>query len=197
MTSVGDMNEDCLNSPADWTSLSTTRFERTTDPWASAPPVAEGKKVVLLDTDHIGWKILIDDAAFTRAWVWKSFTRGYSTLLMENLSDSAGWIAGRAAMGHTRRYAERTDLTKATPQPALATTGYCLANPGREYLVYLPEAGSVTVDLSGTQGELAAEWFHPEAGEPTKGKVVQGGGSVRFQTPFQSKDAVLYLHRVE
>ena len=60
MTSVGDMNEDCLNSPADWTSLSTARWDRTTDPWASAPPVADGNKVVLLDTDHIGWKIFIE-----------------------------------------------------------------------------------------------------------------------------------------
>jgi hypothetical protein len=200
MTSVGDMNEDCLNSPADWTSLSTARWDRTSDPWASAPPVAEGRKVVLLDTDHIGWKIFINDDAFTRAWVWKSFARGYSTLLMENLSDSAGWIAGRAAMGHTSRYAERMDLTRATPQPTLATTGYCLARvDGRDprYLVYLPEAGSVTVDLSGTQGDLAVEWFHPESSETTKGKAVQGGGSVRFQTPFESKDAVLYLHHEE
>ena len=200
MTSVGDMNEDCLKSPADWTSLSTARWDRTPDPWASAPPVAEGNKVVLLDTDHIGWKIFIDDAAFTRAWVWKSFTRGYSTLLMENLSESAGWIAGRAAMGHTRRYAKRMDLTKATPQPALATTGYCLAKVDRrdpEYLVYLPEAGSVTVNLSGMEGELAVEWFHPESGETTKGPAVQGGRAVRFQTPFQAKDAVLYVRHKE
>jgi hypothetical protein len=186
--------------PADWTSLSTARWDRTNDPWASAPPVAEGKKVVLLDTDHISWKIFIDDTAFTRAWVWKSFTRGYSTLLMENLSDSAGWIAVRAAMGHTSRYAERMDLTRTTPQPTLATTGYCLARVDPhdpQYLVYLPEAGSVTVDLSGTQGDLAVEWFHPESGETTKGKAVQGGGSVRFQTPFESKDSVLYLHQEE
>ncbi len=200
MTSVGDMNEDCLNSPADWTSLSTAQYERTSDPWASAPPVAEGNKVVLLDTDHIGWKIFIGDAAFTRAWVWKSFTRGYNTLLMENLADSSGWIAGRAAMGQTRRYAERMELAKATPQPALASTGYCLAHADRrdpEYLVYLPEAGRVTVDLSGTEGALAVEWFQPESGETTKGKAVQGGGSVQFQTPFQGQDAILYLQRVE
>lgn len=200
MTSVGDMNEDCLNSPADWTSLSTARWDRRNDPWASAPPVAEGKKVVLLDTDHIGWKIFIQDAAFTRAWVWKSFTRGYNTLLMENLSDSAGWIAGRAAMGQTRRYAERMDLTKATPQPKLATTGYCLAKVDRkdpQYLVYLPEPGSVTVDLSGIQGKLAVEWFHPETGETTKGNAVRGGTPVRFQTPFAAEDSVLYLRQAE
>jgi len=67
---------------------STVRWDQAKDPWASAPPAADGHKVVLLDTDHIGWKIFIHDAAFTRAWVWKRFTRGYSTLLMENLSPS-------------------------------------------------------------------------------------------------------------
>jgi len=41
------MNEDCLNSPAEWTSLSTARWDRTSDLWASAPPVTDGKKVVL------------------------------------------------------------------------------------------------------------------------------------------------------
>jgi hypothetical protein len=103
-------------------------------------------------------------------------------------------------MGQTRRYAERIDLTKAIPQPSLATTGYCLAKVDAEdpqYLVYLPEAGSVTVDLSGTSGALAVEWFHSETGETSKGKTVQGSGSVRFQTPFSAQDAVLYLCRME
>jgi hypothetical protein len=59
MTSVGDMNEDCLKSSADWTSLSTTGSDQPKDPWTSAPPAADGKMVCLLDTDHIGWKIYI------------------------------------------------------------------------------------------------------------------------------------------
>jgi hypothetical protein len=195
MTSVGDMNPDCLKSPADWTSLSTTRFEQTKDPWASAPPVADGHKVVLLDTDHIGWKIFINDAAFTRAWVWKSFTRGYSTLLMENLANSPGWIAGRAAMGQTRRYAERMDLAKAAPQPMLASTGYCLAHPAKraaEYLVYLPEGGPVMVDLSGAEGPLTGEWFNPTTGTTQASKPVTGGSSCKLEAPFRG-DAVLYL----
>jgi hypothetical protein len=195
MTSVGDMNPDCLQSPADWTSLSTARFERTNDPWASAMSVADGHKVVLLDTDHIGWKIFINDAAFTRAWVWKSFTRGYSTLLMENLSAGAGWIAGRAAMGQTRRYAERLDLSKATPQPALASTGYCLAVPGAEYLVYAPDGGKVTVDLAVARGKFTAEWLRTTTGQITPSTPVEGGVQREITAPFPG-DAVLFLQRV-
>ena len=151
-TLVGDMNGDCLKSPADWTSLATTGFDQPKDPWASDSPAAAGDRVCLLDTDHIGWKVFIDDAAFTRAWVWKSFTRGHNTLLMENLADSAGWIAGRAAMGKTRRMADRMNLAGMTPRNDMASTGYCLANPGKEYLMYLPKGGEVMVDLSGASG---------------------------------------------
>jgi hypothetical protein len=195
MTSVGDMNEDCLKSPADWTSLATTGWDRPNDPWTSNPPPADGQKVCLLDTDHIGWKIFINDAPFTRAWVWKSFTRGHCTLLMENLANSAGWIAGRAAMGQTRRFAERMNLAAAKPASRLASTGYCLAHAAAtdaEYLVCLPDGGEVTVDLSASPGKLAVEWFNPTPGASARHAAVEGGAPRTFKAPFDGH-AILYL----
>jgi hypothetical protein len=194
MTSVGDMNEDCLKSPADWTSLGTTGWDQLKDPWTSDPPAADGHKVCLLDTDHIGWKVFIDDATFTRAWVWKSFTRGHNTLLMENLSDSTGWIAGRAAMGHTRLLAERVNLATLVPHPESASTGYCLAHPGREYLVYLPNGGEVTVDLSAVSGPLAVEWIHAADGTNRPADDVAGGSRRSVKAPFAG-DAVLHMRK--
>jgi len=195
MTSVHDMNPDCLASAADWSSLGTLGWARPDNECVTGPPVADGQKAVLMDTDHIGWDFFMNDAAFTRAWVWKSFTRGYGTLLMETLTDDPGWIAGRAAMGHTRRYADRMDLARTTPQPTLASTGYCLANPGpdgAELLVYLPAGGSVTVDLSGSPGQFQVEWFDPAEGAIKTGNAVVGGGRAVFDSPFDH-DAVLYL----
>ena len=192
MTSVGDMNGDCLKSAADWTSLATTGWDRPKDPWTSDPPAATGQMVCLLDTDHIGWKVFIDDAAFTRAWVWKSFTRGHNTLLMENLANSAGWVAGRAAMGHTRRLAERVNLATLVPHPELASTRYCLAEPGREYVVYLPGDGDVTVDLAAATGALAVEWIHAAEGTRRPADAVAGGGQRLFKSPFAG-DAVLHI----
>jgi len=196
MTSVGDMNEDCLKSPADWTSLATTGWDQPKDPWTSDPPAADGNKVCLLDTDHIGWKVFVDDAAFTRAWVWKSFTRGHNTLLMENLADSAGWIAGRAAMGHTRRFAERMNLVRMTPQPKLASTGYCLTSAGTEYLVYQPlDGGGLSVELSAATYRY--EWFDPAKGEAAGSGTVQSHGGVQqFKAPFAG-EAVLYLRQAK
>jgi len=196
MTSVGDMNDDCLKSLADWTSLATTGWDQPKDPWTSDPPTADGTKVCLLDTDHIGWKIFIDDAAFTRAWVWKSFTRGHSTLLMENLADSAGWIAGRAAMGHTHRFAERMNLAAMTPQPALASTRYCLASAGMEYLIYQP-LGTEGFSVELAAGAYHYEWFNPAKGEDVgSGTVQANGGAQQFKAPFAG-DAVLYLKRAK
>jgi hypothetical protein len=196
MTSVGDMNDDCLKSPADWTSLATTGWDQAKDPWISAPPAADGRMVCLLDTDHIGWKVFIDDAALTRAWVWKSFARGHSILLMENLADSPGWIAGRAAMGHTRRVAERVNLAALVPHPELASTRYCLANPGQEYVVYLPEGGETAVDLSTASGPLAAEWIHAGNGTKQPAPEVAGGSRRTLRAPFTG-DAVLYLRKAQ
>jgi hypothetical protein len=194
MTSVGDMNEDCLKSPADWTSWGTTGWDQPRDPWTSDPPAADGQKVSLLDTDHIGWKVFIDDAAFTRAWVWKSFTRGHNTLLMENLADSAGWIAGRAAMGHVRRLADRLNLETLVPHPELASTRYCLANPEREYVVFLPGGGEAIVNLSTAAGAFAVEWINAADGTSREAEAVAGGGQRSFQAPILG-DAVLCLRR--
>jgi hypothetical protein len=87
------------------------------------------------------------------------------------------------------------DLAASRPAGDLASTGYCLAVPGREYLVYLPDGGDVTVDLSAAKGKLTVEWMHPIAGETTPGDAVEGGGRRTVKAPFAG-DAVLYLRVV-
>jgi hypothetical protein len=62
----------------------------------------------------------------------------------------------RRNLGHTLRYARKVNLAAMTPQGELASTGFCLAEPGQEYLVYLPEAAR-TVDLSAASGSVAVE----------------------------------------
>ncbi len=52
-------------------------------------------------------------------------------------------------------------LPASSQEDDLSTTGYCLANPGEEYLVFLPAAGSFTVDLE--EGDYTYEWFDPRA----------------------------------
>jgi hypothetical protein len=185
----GGSNKTLFDGPADWVSPNPDGGYRDN------PPAADGKKVVLNDTDHL-WGI-----GGNAAWVWKSFLRGHNPIFMDPYD---GLILGerfepkfepvRRAMGDAARWASRLDLAAMMPQDKLASTGYCLANPGSEYLVYLPAGGEVTVDLSAVARTLAAEWLDPKTGKITRGDTIAGGGSCQLKAPFPG-EAVLCLAR--
>ncbi|MHC4400346.1 MAG: putative collagen-binding domain-containing protein [Planctomycetota bacterium] len=59
-------------------------------------------------------------------------------------------------------------------------------------MVYLPQGGEVSVDLSATPGTIAVEWINPSDGRSSSADTVQGGKTGRFAAPF-SGDAVLLL----
>lgn len=186
-------------SPADWIS-----------PVAKVP-AADGGKVILNDSDHCYFWIELkaDGVAAQRAWVWKNFTRGYQCIFMDPYLDpskDAGrnnpsgnkpdpyWDPLRDAMGLSRWYATRMNLAETAPHGELASSGFCLANPGQEYLVYLPEGGEVTVDLSAATGQVAVEWMNPVQGTTTESGPIAGGAQRVLKPPFGG-DAVLHLRR--
>jgi hypothetical protein len=186
-------------SPADWIS-----------PCARLP-LGDDRKVILNDTDHsYFWTDLRKDGpAAQRAWVWENFTRGTQCLFMDPYLDpwpgtnrnrpTGGrpdpyWDTIRDAMGQTRSYAMRMDLGKMTPHSELASTGFCLANPTNEYLVYAPTAGELTVDVSRVPGMVQVKWFNPVDGATRNGAAVSGGTKRSFTTPFRF-DAVLHLRK--
>jgi len=183
-------NTDVLNSPADWVSMNGD---------VANPAVADGRKVSLSDTDHLCG--ICGDIS----WVWKSLTQGHNPLLMDGYDNSPGvsdpaynpadskWEAIRRNLGYARSYALRMDLAHALPRGDLASSNFCLAVVGSEYLVFLPTGGSVTVDLSAVNGTRAVEWFNPSTGETIQGQTATGGRSVALTAPF-SGVAVVYIH---
>jgi hypothetical protein len=108
--------------------------------------------------------------------------------------DDPKWEATRLNMGYARSYAVRMDLGHAFPRNDLASSTYCLAVVGSEYLVFLPSGGSVNVNLSGVSGSRTVEWFNPTTGQPVSGGSVSGGGTVTLSAPFSGMAAV-YIHR--
>jgi hypothetical protein len=196
-------NRLLAESPADWTSpLTNATGIRDIFP-------ADGKKVSLLDSDHWWIVELYNNAAFGREWVWKAFCRGHNPILMEHLPpqsfvaadhplslDDPGHVASRTAMGQTRRFAERMDLAAMTPRGDLASTRFCLASLGRRYLVYLPEGGHATVDLSGAKGDFTVEWHNPRSGNAAPARPIAGGARRELAAPFDG-DAVLYLQALD
>jgi hypothetical protein len=192
-------NAELLASPADWIS---PRHEAG-QPYRDDPPATDGSKVILADTDHL-WGL-----GASQGWVWKSFTRGLNPILMDpyeklygldafpswgaiHRRDHPMWEPIRRSLTYTLDYAARIDLAAMEPRGELASTGYCLADPGHAYLVYLPDGGKVSVDLSAAAGALAAEWFSPTTGETVPEATLSGGATCHLGAPFGG-DAVLYL----
>jgi hypothetical protein len=100
----------------------------------------------------------------------------------------------RRAMGQTRVFSVRINLARALPADAVASTGYCLANPGAEYLIYQPKAGeSFTVKLP--EGTYRYEWMDPTKGTSSEsGEIKSTGAAITLRAPFPG-EAVLYLKR--
>ncbi len=70
---------------------------------------------------------------------------------------------------------ETLEFWKMSPRPDLVNSGFCLAKEGEEYLVYLPQRGSLTVRIAG--GQYQVTWInaqdtgkHLDGGETTDGK---------------------------
>ena len=184
----GGSNKTLFDSPAEWISPNHEGGYR------DDPPANNGGKVVLSDTDHL-WGI-----GGNQAWVWKSFTRGLNPLFMDPYDGTvlgsrfdAKWDLIRRSLGYTLNYANRMDLKNTVPSNDLASSRYCLANPGQEYLIYLPEGGEVIVDLTEREREFSVEWFDPSSGKAKKAKSVKGGAKRTFESPFGKTDAVLFL----
>jgi hypothetical protein len=182
-----------LASPADWISPGRA------DGFAENPPVwkAEYRKVSILDTDHI-WGV-----GGNAGWVWKSFCRGHNPIFMDPYD---GAVLGKAgdkqwepiyrALGDTRRFALRIDLAQMSPHDELVSTKYCLAAPGAEYLVYLPQGGSVTVDLAAAKGELLVDWFDADNSKSVSATKISGGTQRELTAPFEGP-AVLHIRSSE
>jgi hypothetical protein len=186
-----ERRDSMLASPADWISPGRN------DGYADDPPAWDARKVSLLDTDHV-WGI-----GGNSAWVWKSFLRGHNPIFMDPYDHKVlgkgptnRWDEVRRAMGHARRLAVRVNLAAMTPHDELASTKYCLANPGADYIVYLPKGGAVTVDLTAASGPLAVEWITAVTGGVTSGGTVASGSQREFKAPFTANEAaVLHVWR--
>ena len=190
-------------------------------PYRDDPPANDGRKVIINDTDHL-WGIGGD-----HKWVWKCFLRGLNPIFMDPYTHSEfqnhpgkpEWELIRKNMGYTLTYSRRVNLASMIPRNDLCSTNYCLANPGSEYLIYLPSSGhrgmrrldslgrhawvnwftglvgwneSLRIDLSGSSDTYRVEWFNPRTGETIDGGFVRGGEGKSFTAPFTG-DAVLYI----
>lgn len=178
-----------LASPADWVSPGRA------DGYAEDPPAWNEKKVSLLDTDHV-WGV-----GGNATWVWKSFLRGHNPIFMDPYDGSVlgadrGWEAIRRALGQSRALADRMNLARMIPHNELASTQYCLADPGREYVVLQPAKGEAfTLELKA--GTYQAEWIDASGGSAAGNERIEcSDGKRQFKAPFPV-EAALHLKAVK
>ena len=188
----GGSNQALFESPADWISPNPEGGYR------DDPPASTGDKVIITDTDHL-WGI-----GGNNQWVWKSFFRGLNPIFMDPydgkvLERGAGsdWAEQvRTALSVSRQIADRVDLLHLVPSGQLASSGYCLAHPGLEYLVYVPDDQPVTLDAGEAGDQFHTTWYSTLDGTEQPGPDITGGGdSIRLSSPFEGGEAVVYLKR--
>jgi hypothetical protein len=179
---VGGKNATLLASDADWISPNSGQG----DVYLIDPGPADGRKVVVVDTDHLG-----GSSSGTPDWVWRSFMRGMNVLFMDlypppdSVSDSGYYYeyGVRTAIGDTRLVAQLLQLQNVVPRPDLASTRYVLAGD-QTVVVYQPDLNPFWVDLSHLKGPLSVEWFDTVTGDVRQGREVTGGAKTALEPPF-------------
>ncbi len=195
MTGIPLKVDVLLASPADWISPGSRSF-------IEDPPANDGAKIVIADSDHgAPW-------VFDILWPWKHLLRGNHFILMDGYRDYrtgsgspekplAEWDDCRDAMGQARRLSEQIDLASMRPNPKLASTGYCLASEGVEYIALLPESTKGPLQMTLPPGKYTVEWLRLVRGSPTAVKPIQAKGELHEFVPPWDGPSVLHLKRAE
>lgn len=117
-------------------------------------------------------------------------------LLCEDLrSRDRSWNYGRLALHFFRSLA--IDVAQFQPADALVhpapavADAWCLAAPGKLYVVYFLQGGPATLDLTGHPGDYRLAWFDPRTGQTSSAGQLSGGGRVSLPTPPSSDDWAL------
>lgn len=101
------------------------------------------------------------------------------------------WDPIRLAIQDVLVYAKKIDLKNLTPQGRLSTSGFCLANPGSQYLVF---STSNSFTLTAALGTYTFEWFNPFTHTIVQTGTLTVVNGQTFTAPF-SGQSVLWLHK--
>jgi hypothetical protein len=86
-----------------------------------------------------------------------------------------------------------TEYWTLEPSDKLVSSGWCLANPGSEYIVYQKQPVPFTLDINGAQSSLQAEWFNPRTGKRTPAASLNNGVA-KLTPPSDWGNDPLVLH---
>ncbi len=155
-------------------------------------------------------KAIIHGNPGTRQHAWAALTGGVSLLVGQlpypQKKDPPTYISPERchAIQPTYDFIRKhlaTTLPRMSPHDKLvrsAKDAWCLADPGRAYLVYALHGGPFQLDLSAASGSFTAKWFDPRTGKLTdaRKRPLPGGAVTDFVAPNQN-DWVLWLANIK
>jgi len=129
---------------------------------------------------------------------WEVYTAGgfgayYYTYTAWDVIRPLDTPPGYAYFKHLRDFFARTSYWRLRPIDGLSSTGSCLAEPGREYVVFLGVPRPVTLTIEGARTKLAVEWYEPLTGARQQAAAVENG-PVTFAFPSDWSHGPIVLH---
>jgi hypothetical protein len=100
---------------------------------------------------------------------------------------------GYAYLKHFGDFWRATRYWELEPSDNLVNHGWCIAEPGREYVVFQNQAQPFTLEIAGAKATLKAEWFDPYTGKLTDAGSFENGNQ-GVTPPADSGKGPLVLH---
>ena len=126
-----------------------------------------------------------------RSLYWSYFCSGGHIIGFRTTEESwKGGLTAEYIIQHLQSFIRRTHFWEMAPQRDLVDgNNLCLAQPGREYAVYLPYGGTVNVSLE--KGNYSVVWYNPRTGEWGVPFHIQGNGRQKLTAPDEEDWALL------
>ena len=126
-------------------------------------------------------------------WTWAIYSAGaYPCYYYDNTSwdlikfepEPKSWVRYR----ELRDFLEGLPFNQMVADNEYVERGFCLALPGEAYLVYLPEGGDTSIDLSDVSdgSQLSLEWMAILTGECKSGQIEKPGVWSGFNTEIEN-----------
>jgi hypothetical protein len=139
------------------------------------------------------------DGNTVRRWVWTHMVSAVALNYADNKGSGGSGFTGSGNLSDKVQekhdwikpvwdYFEKIPFYRMTPNDSVVNNGFCLAEVGRQYMVYLPFGGAVNVNV--TNGPYNVEWINAHnPSEKRNGGTTSNGQNL---TP-PGADWVLYL----
>jgi len=100
---------------------------------------------------------------------------------------------GYAYLKNFRDFFIKTQYWLMQSNDSLVSTGYCLANPGKEYVVYQYQPATFKLKISGAAKPLKALWYQPLSGKYLDAGILRNGSN-ELTSPTAFGNGLVVLH---